>query len=128
MVNEQYATLTELGVVFGVTRNAIGKRLKEIGLRTSGGKPSSRAFGEGFVSQRWVVDRPGIYLWAWDKQKTIAELERSGLRRAVPREPDDFSFRRVGTTGHEIINADGVVIAWTVDEGWAARIVGLLNG
>jgi hypothetical protein len=38
-----------------------------------------------------------------------------------------FSFRLVGTVGCEIV-ADGVVVAWTVDELWAAIIVGLLNG
>ncbi len=38
-----------------------------------------------------------------------------------------FTFRRVGTVGCEIL-ADGEVVAWTVDEPWAAIIVGLLDG
>ena len=38
-----------------------------------------------------------------------------------------FTFRRVGTMGCEIL-ADGGVVAWTVDEQWAAVIVGLLDG
>jgi hypothetical protein len=38
-----------------------------------------------------------------------------------------FTFRRVGTTGCEIL-ADGKVIAWTMDEPWAAVIVALLDG
>ena len=37
-----------------------------------------------------------------------------------------FTFRRVGTTGCEIL-CDGVVIAWTVDETWAAWIVARWN-
>ena len=38
-----------------------------------------------------------------------------------------FTYRLVGTMGCEIL-ADGVVVAWTVDEPWAAVIVGLLDG
>jgi hypothetical protein len=41
--------------------------------------------------------------------------------------PKSFSFRLVGTVGCEIL-ADGKVIAWTVDERWAAVIVGLMDG
>jgi len=39
----------------------------------------------------------------------------------------EFSYRRSGTTGCEIIGPDGLVIAWTVDTASAALIVGLLN-
>jgi len=39
-----------------------------------------------------------------------------------------FAARRVGTTGHEIVGPQGEIVAWTVDERWAAVIVGLLNG
>jgi hypothetical protein len=35
--------------------------------------------------------------------------------------------RKVGTTGHEILNPRGQVIGWTATEYWAALIVGLLN-
>jgi hypothetical protein len=38
-----------------------------------------------------------------------------------------FHARQVGTTGHEIIDPDGHVVAWTVDEPWASIIVALLN-
>ena len=41
-------------------------------------------------------------------------------------EPDVYAFRRIATTGCEIICPDGV-IAWTVDVVWAARLVSLLN-
>jgi hypothetical protein len=40
---------------------------------------------------------------------------------------DAFTFRRVGTTGHEILASDGNVVAWAVDERWALIIAGLLN-
>jgi hypothetical protein len=38
-----------------------------------------------------------------------------------------FRARQVGTTGHEILDPQGTVIAWTVNEPWAAVIVALLN-
>jgi hypothetical protein len=37
-----------------------------------------------------------------------------------------YAARRCGTLGHEIL-ANGTVVAWTVDAGWAAVIVGLLG-
>jgi hypothetical protein len=39
----------------------------------------------------------------------------------------EYSYRRSGSTGCEIIDPDGLVIAWTVDAAWAALIVELLN-
>jgi len=40
---------------------------------------------------------------------------------------NNFTFRLIGSTGYEILNSDGWVLAWTVDEVTAARIVALLN-
>jgi len=40
----------------------------------------------------------------------------------------DFTYRRCGTTGCEILAPDGSVVAWTADARWAALIVLLLNG
>ena len=39
-----------------------------------------------------------------------------------------YTARRIGTTGCEIIDPDGEVIAWTVDDHWAGIITALLNG
>jgi hypothetical protein len=36
--------------------------------------------------------------------------------------------RRIGTTGCEILDADGSVVAWTADVGWASMIAAALNG
>jgi len=38
----------------------------------------------------------------------------------------EFDYRRTGTCGCEIVR-DEKVIAWSVDEAWAGRIVGWLN-
>lgn len=37
-----------------------------------------------------------------------------------------FDYRIVGTTGCEIVNQDGDVVAWTIDEIWALKIVAAL--
>jgi len=42
-------------------------------------------------------------------------------------EGQGFAARPCGSTGHEILNQDGEVVAWTVDSVWAARIVELLE-
>jgi hypothetical protein len=38
-----------------------------------------------------------------------------------------FAIRRVATSGHEICDPNGRVVAWTVDEPWALLIAFLLN-
>ena len=38
-----------------------------------------------------------------------------------------YTIRRIATSGCELLAPDGTVIAWAVDEGWAALIAGLLN-
>lgn len=38
-----------------------------------------------------------------------------------------FTARKVGSSGHEILDPGGSVVAWTVDGYWADIIVALLN-
>ncbi len=38
-----------------------------------------------------------------------------------------FDYRRTATTGCELVNEDGDIFAWTVNEVWAAIIVRVLN-
>ena len=40
---------------------------------------------------------------------------------------NEFTFRRVATNGCEVHDPNGVVIAWTANELWAAIITHLLN-
>ena len=40
---------------------------------------------------------------------------------------NEFTFRRIGSTGCEILDPNGVVVAWTADELWAVLIVAELN-
>ncbi len=85
-MNNEFCTMKEIGQAFGVTSHAIGKRLKEIGLRTMDGKPSREAFDEGYCEPHWTHDGKH-YCWAWDKSKTMALLEASGLSMIKRDEP-----------------------------------------
>lgn len=40
----------------------------------------------------------------------------------------DYSWRRSGTCGCEVLDRDGAVVAWTVDDLWAATIAHSLHG
>jgi hypothetical protein len=46
-MSDEVCTMRRFGVAFGVTSHAIGKKLKEIGLRTADGKLSGAAFDGG---------------------------------------------------------------------------------
>lgn len=45
----------------------------------------------------------------------------------MQQQSNEFTFHRVATNGCEIIDPNGVVFAWTVDELWAVLIVAELN-
>jgi hypothetical protein len=79
-MNDTYCTMRSLGVVFGASSHKIGRALKEMGLRTTDGTPSSRAREAGLVQ---VIPGPQswIRLWLWHLEKTAAILEEAGLIR-----------------------------------------------
>ena len=74
-----YATMKEIGAVFAISSHGVGKKLKELGLRTLDGKPSSEAYRQGLVQQRWTHDH-AHYCWAWHWEKTVALLREAGCR------------------------------------------------
>lgn len=55
---DDFLSLTELGQIYGVTRNKVGCWLVDLGLRTKEKKPSKVAFDGGFVEQR-LSTQPG---------------------------------------------------------------------
>lgn len=84
MSNDGFLSQTELGKLYGVSRNTIGQWLVELGLRTADKKPSQRAFDRGFVDRRDST-QPGTYYWVWHAAKTC-ELLDVGHMRASPQE------------------------------------------
>ena len=64
----------------------------------------------------------------WNKAKLCELLEDFGWKRVVAMQQNNgFAFRRIGSPGCEILNPNGIVVAWTTDELWATWIVALLN-
>jgi hypothetical protein len=83
--------MKEIGLLFGKTSHKVGKRLKEMGLRTADGKPSREAFEAGFVEQRWTSDNLN-YCWAWHAEKAIKLLQESGLGDSEAKGQDGNTF------------------------------------
>lgn len=73
-----YVTMKELGKLVGLSSHQIGRKLKELGLRTPEGRPSQLAFQEDWVAPRWAPDG-AHYLWAWDREKTLSKLKSVGV-------------------------------------------------
>ena len=69
-----YQTMKEIGMPLGLTSHQVGKRLKQLGLRTAEGRPSREAFARGLVNRRWS---PGgvNYLWAWRAEVVTTLLD-----------------------------------------------------
>lgn len=45
----------------------------------------------------------------------------------MPQRTNNYSWRRIGTCGCEILDSDGVVVAWAANELWGATITHSLN-
>jgi hypothetical protein len=77
----EFLSLTELGYLYGVSGNKVGKWLLDLGLRTKEKKPSRAAFDGDFVDQR-PSTQPMTYFWVWDAEKTTRLLDGAGFQRA----------------------------------------------
>ena len=77
----EFLSLTELGHLYGASRNKVGHWLVDLGLRTKERKPSQTAFDGGFVDLRNSTN-PGTYFWVWDAKKTCELLDGARFRRA----------------------------------------------
>lgn len=118
----KHLTLTQLGVVFGVTSHKVGNWLVKVGLRTDDKHPSPKAFTEGFVSR---CQSGAGYFYIWHKAKTIALLESEGHRR-IDMLVGPFEFRP-GKRLFEVVDANGSVGVWAAGEEYARLLAHLLN-
>jgi hypothetical protein len=81
----EFLSLTELGRLYGVSRNKVGQWLVDLGLRTKEKKPSRAAFDGGFMDQR-PSTQPDTYYWVWNGEKTTRLLDEAGHMRADQQE------------------------------------------
>jgi hypothetical protein len=78
MVSAQFATMREIGKMRQMTSHRVGTILKELGLRTKDGAPTSEAFRQGLVQQQWYEGQP-VYGWFWHVAETGRRLDEAGL-------------------------------------------------
>jgi hypothetical protein len=74
------ASMKELGAQFNLPANVVGGILKQAGLRTAGGRPSSKAYEDGYVMSRRSAGVKARFP-RWDREKTSAVLQEALLRR-----------------------------------------------
>jgi len=86
-MNGDYLTMKEIGAGFGKTSHKVGKKLKELGLRTAAGKPSRIAFEDGLCEQRWTSDWMN-YCWAWHGEKILRLLKKAGFGKSEAKKQD----------------------------------------
>jgi len=68
----QFVTMRHLGTLLGVSSHVIGRKLVEVGLRTSERRPSEKAKNGGFTKATFVEQ--GFALDLWHLEKTLAVL------------------------------------------------------
>ena len=75
---------TTLGRQFNMSAIAMGKKLKELGLREADGKPTPRAIDQGFCRSTPLKD--GTPFYRWHKKKVAELLQQSGSKTLSPQE------------------------------------------
>jgi hypothetical protein len=133
----EFMSLTQIGELFGVSNQQVGKWLATIGLREKGKnglKPTREAYAGGFVKD--VPSRGQGYIWAWHSEKTVKALEQAGHKLvALPGSEllmpvqlnGPFQHRPHPQFGQEIVNGDGSVCLWAQGEHNARFLCQLLN-
>jgi len=75
---------TTLGKQFNLSAVAIGKKLKEQGLREAEGKPTDKALSEGYCRETPLKDGTPFFLW--HKAKVADLLREDGLKSLTAQE------------------------------------------
>lgn len=127
-------TLTQLGELYGVTNQQVGKWLAEAGLRDDRNKPTPAAFAGNYCDT--APSRNNCYLYVWRPEKVVPALEQHG-HKMLPMPPLDlveppalsgpFGIRMDANGLSEITNADGSVAALVPGRREADKLVGVMN-
>ena len=79
-----WANQTTLGKQFGLSAPAMGKKLKELGLRSEDGHPTERALAEGYCTSTPLKD--GTSFFMWDRRQVEELMRAHGYQQLDPRE------------------------------------------
>lgn len=75
---------TTLGKQFGLSAIAMGKKLKELGLRSDDGNPTTLALGNGYCTPTPLKDGTPCYMW--NRQQVEELMLAHGYQRLDPQE------------------------------------------
>jgi hypothetical protein len=79
-----WANQTTLGKQFGLSAMAMGKKLKELGLRGEDGNPTAQALAQGYCTPTPLKDDTPFFMW---NRQQVEELMRAhGYQRLDPQE------------------------------------------
>lgn len=127
-------TLTQLGELYGVTNQQVGKWLASAGLRDDRGKPTHHAHDGGYCEQ--APSHDGKYVWAWRPEKVVPVLEKLGHKMLAmppvelvdpPPLAGPFGLRTDANGFTEVSNADGTLVALVPGRPQAEKLVGVMN-
>lgn len=130
----EYMNMVDLGRLFGVSGQKIGKWLKELGLRTSFGSPTRDAFEEKLMS--YDYEQWGTYTKLWHVERTVRLLEEAGHQRVVDPPTDlveppslsgPFSLRHSDDDRWQIIGKDDAVAIVVTGETNARVVQRVMN-
>ena len=133
----EFLSLTQIGELFGVSNQQVGKWLAEIGLREKGRhglRPSGKAYAGGYVKD--VPSRNQGYCYAWHAEKTVEALQEAGHEIVATPGSDllvpiqlngPFECRAHPKFGAEIVNGDGTVAVWVSGEENSHFVCRILN-
>lgn len=129
----EYVSITQLGEMFGVTRNEMGQYLADIGWRVREGgtlSPSNQAIERGYCQA--TENERGIRYYIWHRVKTIKALETAGYKQAKNEAPPakiggPFAAEPSGEAGYKVISGDGTTAIWVLGEENARMVVAALN-
>jgi hypothetical protein len=77
-----YLAMKDLAVICGSTQQRIGRALAKLGLWIINGRPTPKAYAEGYIDRRQYPNRPDIgdrSLAIWHTEKTLAALKTIGV-------------------------------------------------
>lgn len=130
----EFMSLTQIGEIFNVSNQQVGKWLVKLGLRTTANKPSREAFEGGYVEAG--PSRNQGYNWVWKSDKTVAALTAAGHKLAVHPACEllapcqlngPFEVRTNPSFGFEVVNGDGSVALWVRGKQNSKFLCDLLN-
>ena len=79
-----WANQSSLGKQFGLSAIAMGKKLKELGLRGENGNPTVQALSDGYCTSTPLKD--GTPFFMWNRQKVEELMQVHGYQRLDPQE------------------------------------------